>query len=224
MSNRKQDAAVVSQVNMNALQLGYDFEHRALYLFGVIDNMSAYRFVAGFKWLDRTPGAIHILLASPGGDNDAGVAIFETMRTANNPTIVEGMGMIASAAVPVLLAGTIRFLNPDSRIMIHNSSYEVDGNVTTPLVTAMSRDAEVTNKWYHNLIGERTGAKLKEVEKWCADEMSFNAQEAVELGFADKILEPRPWPDSYEEALKEIQSFVVTPRHARKPKAKKGKK
>jgi len=221
MAHTKHDAAIVSQVNLNALQLGYDFEHRALYLFGPIDSMSAYRFIAGFKWLDRTEGPIHVLLSSPGGDNDAGVAIFETMRTANNPTIVEGMGMIASAAVPVLLAGTIRFLNPDSRIMIHNSSYHLDGSITSPEVAAIQRDAEITNKWYHKLIVERTGAKMKEVQEWCANEMSFKASEAVAQGFADKVLEPRAWPANYEAGLKEIEQYVVKPR---KRRAKTGKK
>lgn len=218
MAYQKHDAAIVSQVNMNALQLGYDFEHRALYMFGEIDNMTAYRFVAGFKWLDRTAGPIHILLSSPGGNNDAGVAIFETMRTANNPTIVEGMGMVASAAVPILLAGTIRFLNPDTRVMIHNSSYHLDGSVSSPEVAAIQRDAEVTNKWYHNLIAERTGAKLRDVANWCAEETFFEAYEAVKLGFADKVLEARPWPKTYEEGLAEIQGFGKPTQRKRKAK------
>lgn len=220
MGNEKQSAAIISQVNMNALQLGYDFEHRALYLFGPIDNISAYRFVAGFKWLDRTRGPIHVLLSSPGGDHDSGVAIYETMRTANNPIVVEGMGMIASAAVPVLLAGTVRLLNPDSRIMIHNSSYEMDGNVSTPVVKALSKDAETTNKWYHKLIVGRTGVKLKDVEKWCADETFFSAQEAINLGFADRILDLRPLPKTYEEGLKEVQDALST----KKPKKAKRSK
>jgi ATP-dependent Clp protease protease subunit len=219
-TSTKDDAAVISQVNMNALQLGYDLEHRALYLFGEIDNHSAYRFIAGFKWLDRTAGPIHVILSSPGGNNDAGVAIFEAIRTANNPTIIEGTGMVASAAVPALLAGTIRFLNPDTRVMIHNSSYVLDGNVSTPDVAVIQRDAEVTNKWYHKLIAERTGSKIREVQKWCADEMTFKAGEAVAYGFADKVLEARPWPKTYEEGLKEIQGYIVTPRKPRK----KGKK
>lgn len=220
MAHEKHEAAVISQVNMNALQLGYDFEHRALYLFGPLDSVAAYRFIAGFKWLDRTQGPIHIMLCSPGGEDSAGVAIFETIRTANNPTVIEGMGMIASAAVPALLAGTVRFLNPDTRVMIHDSSYEVDGNITTPIVTALSKDAEATNKWYHNLIAERTGAKLREVERWCAEETAFDAKEAVKLGFADKVLDVRPWPKSYEEGLAEIQQASAPP----PKKRRKGKK
>jgi len=218
MTHRKHIAAVVSQVNLNGMQLGYDFENRALFLFGDIDAGTAYRFIAGFKWLDRTPGPIHILLSSPGGGTDSGIAIYETIRTANNPTIVEGIGIVASAAVPVLLAGSVRFLNPSTRVMIHNISFEIDGTLSTPEAKYISMSAEHFNEWYHGLIAERTGAKPKDIEKWCSGETSFAAEEAVKLGFADKVLTAKPFPTSYAAALKEIQGFIE------KPKRRKAKK
>jgi ATP-dependent Clp protease, protease subunit len=220
MTHKKQIAAVVSQVNLNAMQLGYDFENRALFLFGEIDATTAYRFIAGFKWLDRTPGAIHILLSSPGGSTDSGIAIYETMRTANNPTIVEGMGIVASAAVPILLAGTVRFLNPSTRVMIHNISFEIDGTLSTPEATSISESAEHFNEWYHGLIAARTGAKPKDVEKWCSGETSFAADEAVKLGFADKVLPFKPFPKSYEEGLKLVKPYLASNNGAKR-KAKK---
>jgi ATP-dependent protease ClpP protease subunit len=220
MTHKKQIAAVVSQVNLNALQLGYDFENRALFLFGEIDSMTAYRFIAGFKWLDRTPGAIHVLLSSPGGATDPGIAIYETMRTANNPTIVEGLGIVASAAVPVLLAGTVRFLNPSTRVMIHNISFQIDGTLSTPEATSISESAEHFNHWYHELIAERTGARAASIEKWCAGETSFNAEEAVKLGFADKVLEAKPFPETYAAALEQVKGYVSV----EVPKKRKGKK
>jgi ATP-dependent protease ClpP protease subunit len=218
MTHRKQIAAVVSQVNLNAMQLGYDFENRALFLFGEIDALTAYRFIAGFKWLDRTPGPIHILLSSPGGSTDPGIAIYEAIRTANNPTIVEGLGIVASAAVPVLLAGTVRFLNPSTRVMIHNISFNIEGTLSTPEATSISESAEHFNEWYHGLIAERTGAKPSTIEKWCSGETSFAADEAVKLGFADKVLPVKPFPTSYAAALKEIKSYIDRPkqRKARK--------
>jgi ATP-dependent protease ClpP protease subunit len=218
MTHKKQVAAVVSQVNLNAMQLGYDFENRALFLFGDIDSLAAYRFIAGFKWLDRTPGPIHILLSSPGGSTDAGIAIYETIRTANNPTIVEGLGIVASAAVPILLAGTIRYLNTSTNVMIHNVSFNIEGTLNTPEVTSISTSAERFNEWYHGLIAERTGARAKDIAQWCSGETSFAAKEAVELGFADKVLPFKPFPDSYEAALKEVKSFIDMPK---KRKARK---
>lgn len=224
---RQQEALAISQAALNALALGYDFEHRAIYLFGPIDKMAAYRFIAGFKWMDRTEGPIHILLSSEGGDSDAGLAIYECLRTANNPTLIEGMGTIASAAVPILLAGTVRFLNPETSIMVHNLSYEIDGLVSTPVVHSLSRDAENMNKRYHEIIAERTGKSIKDVEKWCQDETTFTSAEALKQGFCDKVLDQRALPRTFDDGIAEIQGrepSVVTFEETQEKKPEKPKK
>jgi len=231
-TNNTQTLMVMSQANLNALSLGYDFEHRAIYLFGPIDKMAAYRFIAGFKWMDRTPGPIHILLNSEGGDTDAGMALYECLRTANNPTIIEGMGIIASAAVPVLLAGTVRFLNPETKVMIHNVSWDIDGQVNTPVIHSLSKYSEESNKRYHQIIAERTGKSVTDIAKWCDDETYFTCGEAIQLGFADKVLDQRAFPKNFNDAMEEINGKEPTilkseggepePTPAKKPK--KGKK
>jgi ATP-dependent Clp protease protease subunit len=225
-----QQLLTMSQSNLNALALGYDFEHRAIYLFGPIDKMSAYRFIAGFKWLDRTPGPIHILLSSEGGDVDAGFSIFECLRTANNPTIIEGLGVIASAAVPILLAGTVRFLNPETKVMVHNMSWEIEGGVSTPVIHSLSSMSEEINKRYHEIMAERTGKSIKDIEKWCEEETCFNCADAISLGFADKVLDQRAFPRNFDDGMAEVNGKDPTiisgsdSPPAPKKKAKKKKK
>jgi ATP-dependent Clp protease protease subunit len=201
---RNQELLTMSQANLNALSLGYDFEHRAIYLFGPIDKMAAYRFIAGFKWLDRTPGPIHILLNSEGGDVDAGFSIFDCLRTANNPTIIEGMGMVASAAVPILLAGTVRFLNPETKVMIHNVSWDIEGGLSTPIIRSISDQAEEINNRYNEIVAERTGKSMKDVAKWCDEETCFTCAEAISLGFADRVLEQRAYPKNFNDGMEEV--------------------
>lgn len=202
--NRTNEALSMSQANLNALALGYDFQHRAIYLFGPIDKMAAYRFIAGFKWMDRTPGPIHVLLNSEGGDTDAGFALYECLRTANNPTVIEAMGIVASAAVPIFLAGTARFLNPETKVMVHNMSWGIVGDVSTPVIHSLSKMSEDINKRYHEIIAERTGKSITDVAKWCDDETCFNTSDAIRLGFADKVLNQRALPKSFEAAMEEI--------------------
>jgi ATP-dependent Clp protease protease subunit len=217
----KHEVVIASQASLNALALGYDLEHRAIHLFGDIDKNSAYRFISGFKFLDRSEGVIHILISSEGGDADAGMAIYETIRTANNPTIVEALGIVASAAVPILLAGTVRFLNPETRVMVHDVSLAIDGDVSTPVLASVAKDADSFNQRYHEIIAERTNRSIKDVEKWCAAETSFWATEAIKNGFADRVLETRPLPKSYEDALKEIQGLIVVDTRGQKRKTKR---
>lgn len=202
--NRSHEALTMSQANLNALALGYDFQHRAIYLFGPIDKMAAYRFIAGFKWMDRTPGPIHVLLNSEGGDTDAGFALYECLRTANNPTVIEAMGIVASAAVPIFLAGTVRFLNPETKVMVHNMSWGIVGDVSTPVIHSLSKMSEDFNKRYHEIIAERTGKSISDVAKWCDDETCFTTADAIRLGFADKVLNQRALPKSFEDAMEEI--------------------
>jgi ATP-dependent Clp protease protease subunit len=226
-TNSSQTLLTMSQANLNALSLGYDFEHRAIYLFGPIDKMAAYRFIAGFKWMDRTPGPIHILLNSEGGDTDAGFALFECLRTANNPTIIEGMGIIASAAVPILLAGTVRFLNPETKVMVHNMSWGIDGDISTPVIHSLSKMSEDINKRYHEIISERTGKSMADVAKWCDNETCFNCSDAIKLGFADKVLDQRAFPKSFTDAMEEVNgkpAEVISVDGEEAPKAKKPRK
>jgi ATP-dependent Clp protease, protease subunit len=228
--NHPQVLLSMSQANLNALALGYDFEHRAIYLFGPIDKMAAYRFIAGFKWMDRTPGPIHILLSSEGGDTDAGMALYECLRTASNPTLIEGMGIIASAAVPVLLAGTARFLNPETKVMIHNVSWDIEGGVSTPIIHSLSKSSEESNKRYYEIIAERTGKSIKDIAKWCDDETYFSCAEAIKLGFADKVLDQRAFPKNFDDAMEEINGkapsilSASSSEPAKKPRKKKAKK
>jgi ATP-dependent Clp protease protease subunit len=225
--NQAQAALVISQAALNALSLGYDFEHRAIYLFGPIDKMTAYRFIAGFKWLDRTPGPIHILLNSEGGDAEGGMAIYECLRTANNPTMIEAMGIVASAAVPILVAGTVRFLNPETKVMIHEVTWYGDGAFSTPVIHSLSKETEKMNRRYHEILAERTGKSVKDIEKWCADETYMDCAEAIKFGFADKVLDQRAYPKSFEAGMAEVNGAppsVVPSATSQADGAKKAKK
>ncbi len=203
-----QETMVISQAALNALSLGYDFEHRTIYIFGGIDQMAAYRFVTGFKWMDRFQGAIHIILNSGGGSVEDSFAMYDTIRTAENPVIVEGLGMIASAAVPILQAGTIRILNPEATVMIHDVSYDIEGRLSSPVVGALAKEAQEINQRYYEILANRSGQSIKDVKEWCREETSFGATEAVEKGFADEVLPVRVLPRTANEAMREIQGLT----------------
>jgi ATP-dependent Clp protease protease subunit len=228
----KTEPIVLTQMALNGLALGFDVEQRTIYLNGPIDSMSTYRFISGFKFLDRQKGAIHVVVNSPGGNLDDGFAIYDCIRTANNPTVCEGIGAIASAAVPVFEAGTVRFLNPETRIMVHNLSYEMDGSVGTPVMLSLGKETERSNKRYHEILAARTGRSVKDIERWCQDETFFTANEAIKNGFADKILDGRPLPKNFDEGMAEVQAVwghnhftEATPRKRKKAKktVKRGK-
>lgn len=219
-----EEQLIDSQTLLNQLSLGCDMANRAVYLIGEINQMSAYRFISAFKTLDRDPGPITIHLLSEGGNVESGFAIYDTIRTANNPTMIEVMGMAASAAVPILLACTIRWLNPEAKIMIHEMSYEIDGTVGSTIVSALAKEADLVNKRYREIIAGRTGKSMKDVERWCKEETTFSAEEAIKLGFADKLVEVREFPKSFDDGLSEVKAAALRGGGVMVSEAKKRKK
>lgn len=197
-----------AQQLMAALSLGCDVENRCIFLMGTIDEESAYRFLIAFKTLDRTPGPIHLILCTSGGSIYEGLAIYDAIRCAQNPTMVEGMGLVASAGVPILLAGGIRFLNPETKVMVHHGSFGNDGGFTTPVLYSVAKEAEALNNRYVEIIAQRTGRSVKDIKQACVEERHFTAEEAVDMGLADRVTQPRPIPANYDEGFKEIRAAV----------------
>lgn len=191
-------------VMANAMMIGCDADQRVIFLNGEIDEGSAYRFTVAFKLLDRTPGPIHVILNSVGGSIWDGLAIYDCIRCAQNPVAVEGIGVIASAAVPVLLAGAVRFLNPSAKVMIHNGSWGGE-HMTTPVFLSMAREMEAMNKRYVEIIAQRTGMSVKDVEAACAAETWYEANEAMARGFADRVLVPRTQPRNFDAGMEELR-------------------
>jgi ATP-dependent Clp endopeptidase proteolytic subunit ClpP len=201
------DTDVPGGAMMSALMTGCDVEARMLFLAGGIDESTAYRFVFAMKMLDKTPGPIHVILDSPGGSIWDGMAIYDAIRTSRNPVVIEAMGIIASAAVPLLLAGTVRFIAPNSRLMVHNGSWEL-GRCTTPELMSSAKEMEASNKRYHEIIATRTGRSIKDVEAWCREETWFSADEAIKNGFADRVLDTRPIPATFDIGVDEVRAAL----------------
>lgn len=134
---------------------------------------------------------IYIYIDSPGGDADAGFAIFDMIRFIKAPVYTIGMGLVASAASIILLAASKerRFGMPNSHYLIHQPLSGIKGVATE--IEIHAKELEKMRVKINKLIAEETGSDEKKVAKDTDRDCWLNAKESVEYGLISKIAKNR---------------------------------
>jgi ATP-dependent Clp protease protease subunit len=132
---------------------------------------------------------IRIYINSPGGEINAGMAIYDTMRYLGCAVNTYCIGLAASMGALLLSAGSKgkRFALPNSRIMIHQPSGGVMGSSSDIVLQA----AEIAKHKQRlaKVLSESTG---REVEKILADsdrDFFMSPEEALEYGLIDEVIQ-----------------------------------
>lgn len=158
-----------------------------VYLLGEINEESGRTFLREFDAVPFVKNEfIRIVLCSPGGDAEWGMAIYDMIRLSQSPTIIEGYGMVQSMAAVLLQSAKIRLLSPESRFMIHNGSVHLE--TEQDRLAGTLQECRRLTTVYHRILSERSGLSLKDIGKLCRNETFLSAEEAVEYGFADQVL------------------------------------
>ena len=134
---------------------------------------------------------ISLYINSPGGVITDGMAIYDTMQYIKCDVSTICLGMAASMGAFLLAAGTKgkRFALPNSEIMIHQPSGGAQGQATDISIHA-NHILRVKDKLNH-ILSERTGQPLEVIQKDTERDNFMTAQEALEYGLIDKVLEKR---------------------------------
>ncbi len=159
---------------------------REIQLVGGVDDDTAGLVIAGIRGLDRKRGAIDVLLASSGGDEEAGWALYDVIRTASNEIRVAAFGACHSIAALVLQAGETRLLSPNCRMLIHNGSVALRGHYG--VVQAGARESKFRTRRYYEALAERSEQSVRHIKALCDKETVLSAEEALTKGLADGII------------------------------------
>ena len=140
---------------------------------------------------DDSEKTIYVYIDSPGGDVDAGFAIFDAIRFISCPVVLIGMGLIASAAALILLAvpAERRLGLPNSRYLIHQPLSGMKGVATD--IEIHAKEIEKTRAKINALISTETGKPLEQVAKDTDRDYWLNAEEATEYGLISKVVSSR---------------------------------
>ena len=132
---------------------------------------------------------IYLYINSPGGSVTAGMAIYDTMQYVKPDVVTVGMGLAASMAQFLLTAGAPgkRYITPHARVLLHQPLGGAGGSATdirinADLILGMKKElAQIT--------ASRTGKSVEQVEADGDRDHWFSAQEALEYGFVDQIID-----------------------------------
>lgn len=144
-----------------------------------------------FLEADNPEKDISLYINSPGGSTTAGFAIFDTMKHIKPEISTICMGMAASFGALLLLAGTKgkRFALPNSEIMIHQPLGGARGQATEIEISA--RRILKLRSHINEIIAEHTGQPVEKVAKDTDRDYFMSAEEAVEYGIIDKVIDKR---------------------------------
>jgi ATP-dependent Clp protease protease subunit len=165
---------------------------RTILLSGEINKELAERTIRQLLLLeDMGEDPIRIFIDSPGGDADAGYAIFDMIRFVKPPVWTIGMGLVASAAAIILLAATKeqRIGLPNSHYLIHQPLSGIRGVATD--IEIHARELEKLREKINRLIADETGQAVTQVEKDTDRDFWMNAEEAVKYGLISRVIEKR---------------------------------
>ena len=134
---------------------------------------------------------INLYINSPGGSVTAGMAIYDTMQYVKCDVSTMCMGMAASMGAFLLSGGTKgkRLALPNAEIMIHQPSGGAQGQATEIEIAA--EHILRTKKKLNTILSENTGQPYETIVKDTERDNWLTAQEALEYGLLDKVMENR---------------------------------
>ncbi len=169
---------------------------RIVFLGGGIDDAVANTIVAQMLFLSNedSKSPINFYINSPGGSVSAGLAIYDTMQFLRCEVHTFCVGMAASMGAVLMCGGRKgkRFVLPNARLLLHQPL--IGGVLEGPATDLSIEAAEIIRlrKRLYEIIAHHCGKPLEQIERDCDRNKWLEAQEAIEYGLADTILERAP--------------------------------
>ena len=167
---------------------------RIIFLSEEVNDVTASLIVAQMLFLEsEDPNKdINFYIDSPGGSVSAGFAIYDTMQYIKCDVSTICIGLAASMGAFLLAGGAKgkRMALPNSEIMIHQPSGGARGQATE--IQIVAENILKTKKKLNEILAANTGKPIEIVEKDTDRDNYMTAQEALEYGLIDKVIEKRP--------------------------------
>lgn len=168
-------------------------KERIIFLTGQVEDHMANLIVAQMLFLEaeNPEKDIHLYINSPGGVITAGMSIYDTMQFIKPDVSTICMGQACSMGAFLLTAGAQgkRFCLPNSRVMIHQPLGGFQGQATD--IEIHAREILKVKQRMNELMAKHSGKPLEEIEHDTERDRFLSAQEAVDYGLVDSVVEQR---------------------------------
>ena len=164
---------------------------RIIFLGSAIDDDVANLIIAQLLYLESEDPEkdIFVYVNSPGGEVNAGLGIYDCIQYVNPDVSTICMGQAASMGSLLLAAGAAkkRFALPNSRIMIHQPHAGVQGQASDIHIHA--EEILKIRRRMNEILARHTGRDAGQIEKDSDRDRFMSAEEAVDYGIVDAIME-----------------------------------
>jgi len=166
-------------------------KERIIFVGTPIDDQVANVIVAQLLFLNHEDPdrEIQMYVNSPGGVIYAGLAIYDTMQMISNPISTVAVGVTASFGTVLLTAGTKgrRYALPNATIHMHQPLGGAQGQATD--IEIQAKQILRLKTLLTSIMAKHTGKTVEEIEHDSDRDFYLDAQDAVEYGLVDQVLE-----------------------------------
>ena len=163
-------------------------EERKVFLWGQVDDKSAKHVVDRLMYLDsQSNEEIQFFINSPGGYVTAGFSMYDTIMSLKSPVSTIASGLCASMGSILLSAGKKgrRFIQPHSRVMIHQPSGGARGQASN--IEIQAQEIIKTKELSAKILADNCDQDFDKVMKDFNRDYWMDAQESIDYGIVDAI-------------------------------------
>jgi ATP-dependent Clp protease protease subunit len=185
-------------LNENYLSMGNIFDkllnERIIFLYGEIDDYNTEMIKAYLLHLDSlNHDDITMYINSPGGSFTAMTAIYDTMQYVRPQIQTVVLGQAASAAAVILAGGEPgkRLALPNSRVLIHQPMMGEAGRGQASDIEIQAKEIARLREWLEDTLSKHSNKSTEEVHRDIDRDKILTADEALEYGLIDQVLNTR---------------------------------
>jgi len=162
-------------------------DDRLIHLIGPVDGLTVARVAGQLYTCEDNGEPICVMITSPGGSLDCGLAIYDHLRAVRQPIITVVFGCANSVATIILQAGDQRLIAPNASIQVHNAFAELEGDFDFVRLGELTKEMLDVQRQLERILAKRCGQPRAVVRQWCQQQRKFTARQALKAGLVDRL-------------------------------------